>query len=228
MSYLDRHVVVTGGGGALGLAVVKAILAQGGRVHVPAFGEADEQALAAVAHSKLRVASNVNLADPASVSDFYSDVPLLWASLHLAGGFAWGAIGDATTADFDRLMTRNAKSCFLCCQQAARRITDGGRIVNVSAKPAVWPMANLAAYAASKGAVAALTLALSEELKDAGIWVNAVLPSIIDTPANRAALPDADFGDWPTVDEVASTILFLGSPANTSTRGGLIPVYGRA
>jgi NAD(P)-dependent dehydrogenase (short-subunit alcohol dehydrogenase family) len=86
----------------------------------------------------------------------------------------------------------------------------------------------MAAYAASKAAVAALTAALAEEVAKQGILVNAVAPSIMDTPANRKAMPKADFAAWPKVEEVARTILFLASPENAVTRGAIVPVYGRS
>jgi NAD(P)-dependent dehydrogenase (short-subunit alcohol dehydrogenase family) len=86
----------------------------------------------------------------------------------------------------------------------------------------------MSAYAASKAAVAALTLSLAEELADRAIWVNAVVPSIIDTPANRAAMPDAGHDAWPKPEEIAETIAFLASPQNLATRGALVPVYGRS
>jgi NAD(P)-dependent dehydrogenase (short-subunit alcohol dehydrogenase family) len=103
----------------------------------------------------------------------------------------------------------------------------GGRIVNVAARPAVIPTAGLAAYAPSKAAVASLTLTLSEELAPERIWVNAVLPSLMDTPPNRAAMPKADFSKWPKVADVAATIAFLASPQNTVTRGALVPAHGQ-
>jgi NAD(P)-dependent dehydrogenase (short-subunit alcohol dehydrogenase family) len=110
------------------------------------------------------------------------------------------------------------------------RTGAGGRIVNVAARPALeWRTgAGMAAYAASKAAVAALTVALAEEVVKSGILVNAVAPSIMDTPANRAAMPQADFSAWPKVEEVAATILFLASPDNKVSRGGVVPVYGRS
>jgi NAD(P)-dependent dehydrogenase (short-subunit alcohol dehydrogenase family) len=86
----------------------------------------------------------------------------------------------------------------------------------------------MAAYAASKGAVAALTEALAEELAGEGLWINAVAPSIMDTPANRAAMPDADPSRWASVDDVAAAILFLASPENKGTRGGVVPTYGKS
>jgi NAD(P)-dependent dehydrogenase (short-subunit alcohol dehydrogenase family) len=106
----------------------------------------------------------------------------------------------------------------------------GGRIVNVAARLALeWRHgAGMTAYAASKSAVASLTVALAEEVVKDGILVNAVVPSTMDTPANRAAMPKANIDKWPKDEEVAETILFLASPGNQSTRGGLVPVYGRS
>jgi NAD(P)-dependent dehydrogenase (short-subunit alcohol dehydrogenase family) len=127
----------------------------------------------------------------------------------------------------------NLISAFLCCRAAVmamkRTQGEGGRIVNVAARPALeWRGgANMLAYAASKAAVAAFTVGLAEEVADDGILVNAVAPSIMDTPANRKAMPKADHAAWPKVDEVAQTILFLASPDNAVTRGAIIPVYGR-
>jgi NAD(P)-dependent dehydrogenase (short-subunit alcohol dehydrogenase family) len=108
--------------------------------------------------------------------------------------------------------------------------TGGGRIVNVAARPALeWRQgANMVAYTASKAAVAALTVALAEEVARQDILVNAIAPSIMDTPANRKSMPKADHAAWPKVEDVAHTILFLASPDNTVTRGAVVPVYGRA
>jgi NAD(P)-dependent dehydrogenase (short-subunit alcohol dehydrogenase family) len=105
----------------------------------------------------------------------------------------------------------------------------GGRIVNVASRQGVEPRqgANLTAYTAAKAGVAALTMALAEEVAGDGILVNAVAPSLMDTPANRKAMPKADFSTWPKVEEVAATIVFLASPENKVTRGAVVPVYGR-
>jgi NAD(P)-dependent dehydrogenase (short-subunit alcohol dehydrogenase family) len=110
------------------------------------------------------------------------------------------------------------------------RTGAGGRIVNVAARPALeWRSgAGMAAYTASKAAVAALTAALAEEVAKDGILVNAVAPSIMDTAANRAAMPKADYALWPKVEEVAATIVFLVSPENRVTRGAVVSVYGKS
>jgi NAD(P)-dependent dehydrogenase (short-subunit alcohol dehydrogenase family) len=127
----------------------------------------------------------------------------------------------------------NFVTAFLCCRAAVNamaRTGMGGRIVNVAARPALeWRSgAGMVAYASSKAAVAAMTVALAEEVAKDGILVNAVAPSIMDTPANRKGIPDADFASWPKVEEVAATIAFLASPDNAVTRGGIVPVYGKA
>ncbi len=127
----------------------------------------------------------------------------------------------------------NFVACFLCCREAVKalgRTGRGGRIVNVAARPGLeWRSgAGMVAYAASKAAVAAMTVALAEEVAARGILVNAVAPSILDTPANRAAMPKAEHSRWPKVEEVAATILFLASPRNAVTRGAVVPVYGKS
>jgi NAD(P)-dependent dehydrogenase (short-subunit alcohol dehydrogenase family) len=104
----------------------------------------------------------------------------------------------------------------------------GGRIVNVAARVVEVPVAGAVAYSVSKAGVAALTRSLAVEVRGDGILVNAILPSIIDTPANRAAMPNADTARWPKPDELAGTILWLASPENRLTSGALVPVYGRA
>ena len=108
------------------------------------------------------------------------------------------------------------------------RVSGGGRIVNVAARPALQPTGGMLAYTTAKAAVASLTQCLAEEVKDDGILVNAILPSTLDTPANRQAMPEADFDSWPKLDEVAEAIDFLASARNRVTSGALVPVFGRA
>jgi NAD(P)-dependent dehydrogenase (short-subunit alcohol dehydrogenase family) len=160
-------------------------------------------------------------------------VPSLWASIHLAGGFAMTAIGKTTKADLMKQIDLNLVTAFLSCRAAVNAMTRtgaGGRIVNVAARPGLeWRSgAGMTAYTASKAAVAALTAAIAEEVVKSGILVNAVAPSIMDTGANRAAMPQADYAAWPKTEEVAATILFLASPDNKVTRGSVVPVYGRS
>lgn len=231
------HVVVTGGTGALGTALVTILLERGAHCHVPAFDDADAARWPLTKDPRITVRAGFDLSNEADVERFYAALPSLWASIHVAGGYAGGALLDTTPVTARKMLFTNAMSAFLCCREAVRRIRSGGepeapapggRLVNVSARPALVPTGGSSAYAMSKAAVATLTLSLAEELKDEGIWVNAVVPSTMDTAANRAAMPNADYTAWPKVAEVAETIAFLASPKNGSTRGALVPVYGRS
>ena len=207
-----RNVVVTGGKGALGGAVVAWFETRGAAVHVPDI-------------------ATVDLSDEAQAVAYFAALPPLWASVQLAGGFAMAQLVDTTLADFERQWRMNTVTCFLSCREAVRSIRrrgGGGRIVNVAARPVVSPAPGMTAYAASKAGVAAITQSLAAELAGDRILVNAVLPSIIDTPANRAAMPKADHAAWPKPAEIAEAIGFLASPDNTLTSGALVPVYGRA
>jgi len=233
MPYRDQHVVVTGGTGALGIAVVGALLEAGAVCHVPYVSEAEAQRFPYRDEGRVVLVSVTDLADEGEVARLFASVPRLWASIHLAGGFAFAAIGDTSMAELRRQIDMNFTTCFLCCRAAVAAMTRaggaGGRIVNVTARPALEgrPGANMTAYAASKAAVATLTIALAEEVAGKGILVNAIAPSILDTPANRKAMPNADHAAWPKVDEVARTIVFLASPDNKVTRGAIVPVYGK-
>jgi NAD(P)-dependent dehydrogenase (short-subunit alcohol dehydrogenase family) len=184
-------------------------------------------------HPQVKLVGPIELTEEAAVARFYDGIPALWASIHLAGGFAAAPVGETAKAELTKQIDTNFVTAFLCCRAAVNAITRagaGGRIVNVAARPALeWRSgAGMAAYTASKAAVAALTVALAEEVAKAGILVNAVAPSIMDTPTNRAAMPKADYAAWPKVEEVAATIVFLASPDNKVTRGGVVPVYGRS
>jgi NAD(P)-dependent dehydrogenase (short-subunit alcohol dehydrogenase family) len=225
-------IVVTGGTGALGRAVVERFVQAGARCHVPCLEPRELAEFPYARHPGVRIAEGVDLGIEASVAEFFGSVPDLWASVHLAGGFAMAAIGDADSQHFEAQLRMNLRTCFLCCRAAVRAMRKrggGGRIVNVAARPALEPRlgAGMSAYTASKAAVAALTQSLAEELAPEEIWVNAVAPSILDTPANRAAMPDADHARWPKVGEVADVISFLAAPQNRTVRAAVIPVYGR-
>jgi NAD(P)-dependent dehydrogenase (short-subunit alcohol dehydrogenase family) len=231
MDFRDRHIVVTGGAGALGTAVVTVLLEAGAICHVPCFHEAEAQ------HFRLRDNKNVkltiagSLSDEANVTRLYQNIAPLWASIHIAGGFAAAPLREMTVATLRQQIDMNFVSCALCCRAAVTAMAGaGGRIVNVSARAGLeWRSgAGMTAYTASKAAVAALTAALAEEVAKDGILVNAVAPSIMDTAANRQAMPKADYALWPKVEDVAATIVFLASSDNRVTRGGIVPVYGKS
>ena len=231
MLFQDRHVVVTGGTGALGIAVVGALLDAGATCHVPYIVAAEAERYPHRGHARVTLIPDADLTDEVAVARVYARVPKVWASIHLAGGFAFAPIGETTVAILRRQVDMNFVSCFLCCRAAVGAMAQaaGGRIVNVAARPALEGRAgaNMTAYAASKAAVATLTMALGEEVAGKNILVNAVAPSILDTPTNRKDMPKADHATWPKVEEVARTILFLASPDNKVTRGAIVPVYGK-
>jgi NAD(P)-dependent dehydrogenase (short-subunit alcohol dehydrogenase family) len=232
MDFRDRHVIVTGGTGALGAAVVEALLDAGAVCHVPYRSEAAVQRLSGYKQPRLQLVSGGSIADEGEVERIYSSVPDLWAAIHVAGGFASGPIAEASKAQLMEQIEMNLVSCFLCCRAAIVAMAKtgrGGRIVNVAARPALeWRSgARMSAYTASKAAVAAFTAAIAEEVAGQGILVNAVAPSILDTPQNRESMPKANHDAWPKVAEVARTVLFLASPENRVTRGAIVPVYGR-
>jgi NAD(P)-dependent dehydrogenase (short-subunit alcohol dehydrogenase family) len=235
-AYADRHIVVTGGTGALGKAVLESLLARGAWCHVPDTGSID-LIEGLPEHERLRYVPNVDVTNEIRVIAFYAGVPDLWASLHLVGGYCSGAIEETSLADFRTMFEMNVTTCFLCCREAIARmranraaahLRSPGRIVNVAARPAIIPAGGMIAYSVAKSAVVGLTQSLAEETKADEILVNAVAPSIIDTPANRQAMPNADHMAWPSPPEIAEAILFYASPHNRITSGAVIPVYGRA
>ncbi len=227
--FSGKPVVVTGGTGALGSAVVGALLGAGAACTIPYMNEAEAKGFAHAGDPNAKLIAVKNLADDADVAKVFAGVTP-WASIHIAGGFAMGAVAKTDKAALMAQLDNNLISCFLCCRAAVNAMRGGGRIVNVAARPALeWRSgAGMAAYTVAKAGVAALTVALAEEVAKEGILVNAVAPSIMDTPANRAAMPKADFSAWPKIEDVAATIVFLASPDNKVTRGTIVPVYGRS
>ncbi|PWK64314.1 SDR family NAD(P)-dependent oxidoreductase [Aminobacter sp. AP02] len=232
-SFEGRHVVVSGATGSLGAAVTRHLLGEGAVCHLPVSRAKAPEGFEFAGHERVHIATGVDLTDARAVDAFYKAVPSLWASIHSAGGFDMAPIDKVDPDQFGQMMDINAKTAFLCCRAAARSMLAGkagGRIVNVSARAGIEPRkgGGMAAYAASKAAVAALTFALAEELKGADILVNAVAPSTLDTRANRADMPKADFAKWVSLEAAAAAIAHLASPANLVTSGTVAALYGRA
>ena len=209
--FTGRHVVITGGDGALGTAVVAAFVDAGATCHLP-------------------LHRDVDLTNESEVERYYATLPGLFASIHLAGGYRAKHFVETSRADMELMLGLNLATTFFCCREAVKRmkLSGGGRIVNVAARVVEVPIGGAVAYSVSKAGVAGLTRSLAVEVRPDGILVNAVLPSIIDTPANRAAMPKADYDKWPKPEEIARAILWLASPENTLTSGALVPVYGKA
>jgi NAD(P)-dependent dehydrogenase (short-subunit alcohol dehydrogenase family) len=221
MQLAGKHVVITGGRGGLGGAVVEAFVAAGATCHLP-------ERSSSPAQSGVHTIPNVDLADEAAVRALYDGLPPLWASVHLAGGYAGAPFVQTALADFRAQLEINLHTAFLCCREAVRHMPGGGRIVNVASRAALVPAGGSIAYAVSKAAVVSLTQCLAEEVKGQGILVNAVAPSTIDTPTNRKAMPKADHSRWAQPADLARTILWLASPENALTSGAVVPAYGMA
>lgn len=218
--------VVGGGTGALGRAVVDRLLGEGRRVVVPARHED------AALPSEVTVIK-CDISDAADVERFEAEVAGLgrWQALvNASGGFAGGTAHATTDAKMLHQLELNFLGPWRLARAAARAMNaaGGGRIVNVVGRAGVEPAPGQAAYQVAKTALARLTQVMALELGDHGITVNAVLPSTLDTPKNRTALPSADQSRWVPVADVAATIAWLLSDEAAIVNGALLPVYGRA
>ena len=224
-----RVVVIPGGFGALGSAVGRVAAEQGWRVALVDFSpKAPADAPAGVL-----ALAGVDLTDPAqaarAVDAVASHFGALDALLNIAGGFKWETLEGGDPESWPGLYRLNVQTAANACRAAMPHMkkSAAGRIVNVGANAALKAAAGMGPYTASKAGVHALTQALAEELKPAGITVNAVLPSIIDTPANRADMPQADASAWVAPQDLAAVMLFLASEAAKAVTGALMPVTGR-
>ncbi|OGB56910.1 MAG: 3-oxoacyl-[acyl-carrier-protein] reductase [Burkholderiales bacterium RIFOXYD12_FULL_59_19] len=225
---LDQHkIVVTGGLGALGREVGAFLAALGAQVVLV------DRAPTAVVPDVRAVLGQVDLTDAASTAAAFNQAALAMGGLdglvNVAGGFAWEKVEGGQLSTWDRLYAMNLKTAVVASEQALPHLLrhPASGIVNVGALAAQKAATGMAAYAASKAGVARLTEAMAEEFKDCGLRVNAVLPSIIDTPANRADMPAADVSQWVRPAELAAVIAFLLSDQASAVTGACIPVAGR-
>ena len=229
----DRTALVTGGTGALGGAVVDAFLEDGWRV-VSTWVLPEERDRVAERDGLDLVQADLFDEDAvraavraAAVAE---DAPLR-AVANLVGGFYAGPlVQDMALEDFERILRLNVRPTFLVTRAALPALVDagGGGIVCVSARAAQRPFTGSAAYATAKAAVAAFALTVAVEYRDSGVRCNAIVPSVIDTPANRASEPDADFARWVRPAEIAHVVRFLCSDESAPVSGATVPVYGRA
>ncbi|MEU5912666.1 SDR family NAD(P)-dependent oxidoreductase [Micromonospora sp. NPDC047527] len=228
----ERSVLVTGGSGGLGGAVTSTFLAAGWRVVVP---ERQGRPRSEPAADDL-VRLIADLSDPAGAAravEAATDDPAapLRAVVNLVGGYASGGLVHETPVDeFERMLTVNLRPTYLVTQAALPHLvaTGGGAVVCVSARAAVAPFPGAAGYVTAKAAVLAFANAVAVEYRSRNVRCNTVLPSIIDTPANRAAQPAADHSRWVSPAEIAPVVHFLASADSAPTSGASVPVYGRA
>ncbi len=226
----DRSVLITGGTGGLGSAVTAAFVGSGWRVVLPTRGDGPEPV------DGVEVVTGIDLTDEAAVADVTSiaagkpDAPL-GAVINLVGGYSGGTkVHELPVADFEQQLTVNLRPTFLVTRAALPHLVaaGGGSIVCVSSRAAERPFPGAAGYITSKAAVTAFARAVAVEYRDANVRCNVVVPSVIDTPTNRSAMPDADHATWVPPGLIASAILFLAGPGSAATSGAIVPVYGRA
>jgi NAD(P)-dependent dehydrogenase (short-subunit alcohol dehydrogenase family) len=225
-----KVVAVTGGFGSLGAGVGRALIAAGAKAALLDRADASK---APPDLSQALALGGVDLGSPAAASTAVGQVVARFGRLdglvNVAGGFRWEKIEGGSIDTWDLLYQINLRTAVSASQAVLPHLlaSGDGRIVNVGAGAAVKAGAGMGAYAASKAGVAKLTEALAEELKDSGVTVNAVLPSIIDTAANRADMPKADFSRWVRPEQIADLIVFLLSDRARAITGALIPISGR-
>lgn len=226
-----RHTLVAGGTGALGTAVLEALLGAGRPVIATWLVEGERDAVRQ--HfgetSGLRLA-RADVTDRRSVETLMADLPDLGAVVNLVGGYAGGAkVHESDPELFEAMLRLNVRPSYLLAREAMPRLTaGGGAFVAVSSRAALQPFPGAAGYITAKAALIAFVRALDSEYREAGVRCNVVVPSIIDTPANRRAGPTADHSCWVSPAEIAQVVLFLLSPGSMPISGAAIPVYGRA
>jgi NAD(P)-dependent dehydrogenase (short-subunit alcohol dehydrogenase family) len=226
-----KQVLVTGGTGGLGLGVTPAILAQGAAVTISYYHEQEVECLKgklpATEFERIRFVS-ADLSNESVVEKLVNDMGRVDVLIHLVGGFSMGKTHEYSFEQWKKDFDLNLNTTFLVCKHSLGKMLEYGygRIVTVGSRGAVQPGGQLAAYCASKAGVVALTQAIADETKGTNITANTVLPSIIDTPANREAMGTQDADKWVKPESLAQVICFLASEAAKDVRGAAVPVYG--
>lgn len=227
-----KQVLLTGGTGGLGMGVTPLIVAQGAKVTIPYRSEQEVERLKGILSptdfEEIRFVA-VDLTDETAVQQLVKDMGQVDILIHLVGGFAMGKVHEYRYEDWQKDFELNLNTTFLVCKYSlANMLQHGyGRIVTVGSRGAVEPAAELASYCASKAGVVALTKSIAEETKQTNITANSVLPSVIDTPANREAMGAENAEQWVKPQSLAEVICFLASEAAQDIRGAAIPVYGK-
>jgi NAD(P)-dependent dehydrogenase (short-subunit alcohol dehydrogenase family) len=225
-------VLVAGGTGALGAAVLEALLEKDYPVTTTwVVDEERERIESDFAGRSGLMLVKADLMDPEAVDEAVGDVDNLGAIVNLVGGFSMpGKVHESEIEDFEKQLRLNLRPGFLLARAGIPRLISngGGAFVGVSARPALQPFAGAAGYITAKAGVLAFIRALDAEYRQDGVRCNAILPSVIDTPANRRAQPDADYSKWVSPHKIAKVVCFLVSDDSAVTSGAAIPVYGRA
>jgi len=231
---MDSTALITGGTGGLGAAVTEAFLAAGWRVVVPVFDEAERERLPDHERLVLEAADLFDEASASAVTQLAAgdDAAPLRAVVNLVGGFAMGGrVHETDVADFETQLRLNLRPAYLVCHAAIPHLLageGGGAIVCVSSRAALEPFSGAAGYIVAKAAVLSFVDVLHAEYAADGLRANAILPSVIDTPGNRAATPDADFDKWVKPYDIARVVRFLCEDGSGIVSGAHVPVYGRA
>ena len=226
---MQRTILITGATGALGRGVVQRFLEAGDQVHL-IDQHADGGDFVAALPSDQAHYHSLNVLDPEAVKAWSNTLSQADVLINIVGGFAMGAFAETPLSTLDQMLDLNLRSGFIMTQALLPLLTQSpqGRILNIGARQALQGGAQVSAYALSKAAVVNLTQSLAQELQDSTITVNAVVPSTIDTPANRESMPDADPAPWVTPEDLAHALFFLASAEARAISGAILPVYHRA
>jgi NAD(P)-dependent dehydrogenase (short-subunit alcohol dehydrogenase family) len=226
-------IVVTGGTGGLGIGVCRVLQETGRRIVVTWLVEREREQAAEALGPEVAL-READVGDPAAMSALAGELDAgdgVWALAHLVGGYHDGdPVATLDLEAWDLQMQLNLRTAAVAMRAFLPGMIarGGGRVVAVSSRTALRPFAGASAYAASKAGLIALVGAASEEVKHDGVTVNCILPSVIDTPANRAAMGDADQSPWVKPEEIGHVVRFLASPEASAVTGAALPVYGRA
>lgn len=231
IDFEGKTALIAGGTGGLGRAVSLAFLGEGAKVVVPYRTEAEFAELkhAAADRGAQLVGRAVDVLNEAAVAQLVKETGTVDVLVNTVGAYIGGVeLWELAPADFDRMLNLNLRAGYLLARAVVPGMLKRGRgaVVNVSAKAALDHSAGASAYAASKAASLAMMDSLAAETRDTGVRVNSVLPSIIDTKANRDAMPGANFAAWPKPEDIANVILFLASDAAKVVHGAAVTVYG--